>query len=385
MTEFDRHAILIISGENKMKAKVLFKKIIWILLLTGILYTINRASKDSSFIYSWYASGVYPGIKGLMSIIPSRVNFSFGEVLVGIAVILGILISMYRFKKFIATVRVESIGTVMALIVNDVLSLITGVLVLVVVFQGIWGLNYHRPPLLEQLGLERQEVSGQVLESLLMDLSVKMDETRSRLTVSEDNVVMSQLSEEELFQQSYKDYLLASKHYKFVEPPASQPKPIAASLFFSYSGISGIFNPFTGEANVNTLNSAYMLPVVALHELAHQQGIAREDEANFIAYLISQNSQEAFTQYSGELLVLIHGLNNLIEIDPQAYERVYLNLSEGIQNDLVAHRILWATYDGTMEELQHEMNDRYLKANGQLSGVESYSEMIELYVAWTTK
>jgi len=60
-------------------------------------------------------------------------------------------------------------------------------------------------------------------------------------------------------------------------------------------------------------------------------------------------------------------------------------LSEGVINDLKAHRELWARYEGPLEESHEKMNDAYLKANGQQSGTQSYSEMIELYVAWTLK
>ena len=53
----------------------------------------------------------------------------------------------------------------------------------------------------------------------------------------------------------------------------------------SYLGISGIFIPFTCEANVNATLPDWEIPFTACHELAHQRGFAREDEANYVGYL----------------------------------------------------------------------------------------------------
>jgi len=57
----------------------------------------------------------------------------------------------------------------------------------------------------------------------------------------------------------------------------------------SYLGIGGVYFPFTGEANVNISMPHTSIPFTACHEMAHQIGFAREDEANFIAYIACKN------------------------------------------------------------------------------------------------
>ncbi len=365
-----------------MVNKTIFKKGRILLLLSMLLMLLQWFSLDASRVFNSYTRGVYPTIKWLLGKIASITDIAYGEILVGLLLIVGIIVIVKRMRHFFRCLRMDGIQAIILFIVSDLLTVMIGLITTLIVFQGIWGLNYHQLSLQSQLSLERQVVQSDELASLLVDLSAALDIERQGLSKNRSDVVITSASHAQLFQQAYVDYTQASLIYEFVELPSSPPKEIASSVLFSYSGISGIYNPFTGEANVNVLNSAYMLPVVALHEMAHQQGIAREDEANFVAYLISQKSDAPLTRYSGKLLVLIHGLNNLRRIDPIRHRELYEILSEGILNDLRAHSELWATYDGPFEETHKKINDQYLKANGQESGVESYSQMIELYVAW---
>ena len=62
-----------------------------------------------------------------------------------------------------------------------------------------------------------------------------------------------------------------------------RPKAILASAPFSYTGILGIYIPFTGEANLNVAAPSFVVAVSAAHEQMHQKGYSREDEANFLS------------------------------------------------------------------------------------------------------
>ncbi len=65
----------------------------------------------------------------------------------------------------------------------------------------------------------------------------------------------------------------------------SKAKIILNSKLLSYTNITGIYSPFTGEANINTNQpSTLHIPFTILHEMAHQKGYANESEANFLAY-----------------------------------------------------------------------------------------------------
>src|SRR5207248_11260701 len=83
--------------------------------------------------------------------------------------------------------------------------------------------------------------------------------------------------------------------------PAVPPKPVYFSGLMSRLGISGVYSPFTGEPNYNALQPDFDLPFAVAHEMAHQRGFAREDEANFIAFLVCTKASNAYVRYSGYL------------------------------------------------------------------------------------
>lgn len=58
-----------------------------------------------------------------------------------------------------------------------------------------------------------------------------------------------------------------------------QPKPVMASRLMSYGNITGIYIPFTCEANVNIDVPDYSIPATMCHELTHLRGYMREEEA----------------------------------------------------------------------------------------------------------
>jgi hypothetical protein len=366
-----------------MKRKL--SKVMLILGLLLAIFGLNQMSKYPNLVMTYYTKGVYLKIKYILGIIADKMPFAYGEVLVGILLIWGIGLVAYRLGELVKGIRMSDFKNINHTLLKDGYLVIISLLSVLIIFQGVWGLNYHQPKLLKQLSLESQAVEAEELIFLLNAEIIEMTHLRKSLLITSENVVTTDKNVQDLMAQSLADYNRASDLYDFIDKPSSPPKPIASSLLFSYSGVSGIYNPFTGEANVNQLNSIYMLPAVALHELAHQQGIAREDEANFLAYLIAITSESEFSQYSGRFMILIHGLNNLKKIDPGSHRAIYENLPLGIKNDLRAHSQLWNGYDSPLDELQDTMNDEYLKANGMVNGIGSYSEVINLYVAWAIK
>ncbi|MBN2898037.1 MAG: DUF3810 domain-containing protein, partial [Clostridia bacterium] len=325
----------------------------------------------------------YPVIKSVLGRLSAFFSFSLGEVLVVLLLIVGMILLVTRIGGYRCIRKGMPEGEFSVFVLTDVWTMCNICLVVLVLFQTLWGLNYHQPSLYEQLGLEVQTIDVQTLSDLLEDMAGTMAFERKSLDKRPDGVVTTRASVDEILARSFEIYREASMKYDFIEAPICPPKTLLTASFFSYNGISGIYNPFTGEANINQINSLYMLPAVALHELSHQQGIAKEDEANFIAFFIAHQSDDIFTRYSGHLLLLIYGLNNLKGIDENAYLAVCDGLDEGIKKDMVAHNELWQRYDGPLESAQRFVNDTYLKANGQSSGVEAYNEMVGLYIAWT--
>jgi hypothetical protein len=163
-----------------------------------------------------------------------------------------------------------------------------------------------------------------------------------------------------------------------------QPKPIRFSRVLTRLGISGVFFPFTGEANFNVEQPDCHLPFAIAHEMAHQRGFAREDEANFIAFLVCANSADPYVRYSGYLNSL-YVTSALARIAPDRLQSVYRTLDAGPRADLFAQFIFWTKYQGKISATSHLINNSYLKINRIKSGTKNYNEAYALIVAYYLK
>ena len=140
--------------------------------------------------------------------------------------------------------------------------------------------------------------------------------------------------------------------------------------------------PFTAEANVNTHQPSLLLLSSAAHENAHSLGFAREDEANFIAYLACISSEDPSIRYSGAMLALINCGNALYKSAPDKAAALRETYSDAVLRDIAAYNQYWDRYEGQVEEAFDSINDSYLKFNLQKSGVKSYGMMVDLMLAY---
>ena len=160
-----------------------------------------------------------------------------------------------------------------------------------------------------------------------------------------------------------------------------RPKPVLLSEILSYQQLTGVYSPFTVEANYNADMTAYNIPFTMCHELSHLRGFMREDEANYIAYLACSRSDALEFQYSGALMAWIYSTNLLWEYAPDIYEELQESLRLEVRKDLKENTAFWDRYDGTVAKVADKVNDTYLKANKQTDGVESYDRMVDLLMA----
>ena len=161
-----------------------------------------------------------------------------------------------------------------------------------------------------------------------------------------------------------------------------QPKKLLLSEFLSYQGLTGIYSPFTVEANYNGDMTAYNIPFTTCHELSHLRGFMQEEEANFIAFLACIQSDRTDFRYSGYLSGWVYCMNALYRAGHESWQEVRLLLAEEAEADLEANSAFWDAYEGRISEAADKINDTYLKANGQADGVKSYSRMVDLIVAY---
>jgi hypothetical protein len=149
----------------------------------------------------------------------------------------------------------------------------------------------------------------------------------------------------------------------------------------SYLGIGGIFIPFTCEANVNATLPDWEILFTSAHELAHQRGFAREEEANYVGYLACRAHPDRDFQYSGTFRAALYSLSALAQVDRPSYGRLRGRVTAPLSRDLAALAAWHRRYESRLGEVQERVNDAYLKTQGQADGVRSYGRMVDLLLA----
>jgi len=333
------------------------------------LFVIRILTFKPEWIERYYSQSIYPIIAGILSKTSSIFPFSLGESVLFIVISLTIIKIITIFlKKMKMRSMIISRDLEQKLRIRHIPS---AVLLFVLLFQVVWGLNYSRLPLGVTLNLDvRPRESSELYNVLIWHIE---EANTIRLTLKEDD-----------FKRRYDiwtGYTELPEALQVVSKVKGRGKYLASSLFFSYAGIAGIYNPFFSEPNVNAMQVDFMLPVVEAHEIAHLQGVAREDEANYVAVRASLSHDQPFVNYSGNMLALIHLSNALYEVDSVLWEEAMLGISELVEGDLDRNREFWQMYDGWFEEASNDLNDTYLKMNGQEDGIQSYGRMVDLLLA----
>jgi hypothetical protein len=148
----------------------------------------------------------------------------------------------------------------------------------------------------------------------------------------------------------------------------------------NYVGIEGYYNPFTGEAQVNTTMPALLQPFVACHEISHQLGFAQEYAANFVGYFVAAHSGDQRFVYSASLEMFLYAMGKLRFMDSLAAKTIWHELDTGVKKDYEGLRRFYARFNSPVDPLMAGLYDRYLKANNQRKGIGSYNQVVALLI-----
>lgn len=158
-----------------------------------------------------------------------------------------------------------------------------------------------------------------------------------------------------------------------------RPKRLTVlSRLFSMMGVSGIYSPFTIEANVNGEMEGLEKPFTACHELSHLRGYMNEGEANYIGWLACIGSDDEAFNRSGWLIAWIYAGRTLRQVDPERYEAIRSTVPEAALLEIRANDEFWRMHENKASEVQDRINDAYLKSNGIEEGIASYDQLTTL-------
>ncbi len=158
-----------------------------------------------------------------------------------------------------------------------------------------------------------------------------------------------------------------------------RPKPIIGSEPFSYTGILGVYIPFTGEANINMAAPPFIVASTTAHEQSHQKGFSREDEANYLSVVICLLDDAPYMRYSGALYAFRHLSGALYRADRDLYNQLMTDTPETLKKELRWYDRWISAHENHVTETVTRVNDSYLKASGG-GGTISYSEVVKLLI-----
>lgn len=342
-------------------------------VLFAASFLLLYLAKETDRVAQWYAIHIYPIIVETVGRLFGLFPISVIEVLLYIAIFLVLACGL----RLCIRLAVKKGGKAEAAHYFSGIWLAASVLFLLYTLNC--GINYQRMSFSEAEGIVTEGYSVEELQKVCEILTQDVNTYAEQVERDEEGLMILDGSERRL---AVKAMHSLGESYEEMAGYYPRPKALAGSWLLSVQNLSGIYAPFTVEANYNNDMTDYNIPFTACHELSHLRGFMQEEEANFIAYLACMESDEAEFRYSGSLLGWIHCTNALRREDIDAWREVREQLSEKVVPDLQENNEFWSRYEGKAAEVSEQINDHYLKANGQSDGVKSYGRMVDLLAAY---
>ncbi len=353
------------------------------ILALGLGFAMPRlAGLSPSLVESFYAGKLFPNVMEILTVPARSVSWSIAQALLLLAAATIVIAFLHATRR---AIHKRSLGTFF----RGFTTWLATAAILVLVFHLVWGLNYARPPAAARYGLAPKPSAVSDLARVTRMLAKDTNDSyalalgRGEIAPGDTSALGSRLliTRETLAKSLSDAHGLHNARMARVDLPL--PKyPWLLGEILTRCGISGIYIPFTGEATVNALLPEIDLPFVMAHEMAHQRGIAREDEANFTSWLACRESGHAVARYSASLAAYNSFLNALAGVAPDSMRLLNRGLLDpGPTADRKIIFDFWRRYEGPGTAVAERVNDAYLKANAQREGTRSYGRMVDLILA----
>ena len=337
-----------------------------------LVYIISRFSQPFAEFCARY-----PGqaVRWLLAKITSVLPFSAAETL--IVAIPVIFAAVIYFSVRLSKTHKDWFARMMRAVVS-------AALVIVITFGVGFGPCYFRNPLARNIGLVDSPVSAQALYDTGAWLSAKIEELLPQIVFGEGGESHMTVSFYTLADQVNEAFGKYAKDKDFISHFYSKVKPVSLSRYMTYTHISGVYSFFTGEANVNFNYPDFVIPYTIAHEMAHQRGVAREDEANFTAFLVCTASDDPYIRYSGYVEVLREILSALYKADKEKYsDLIKTRYPSRVASEMSAYSRFFEPYrESTASKVVSATNDTYLRSQAVQAGERSYGLVTDLAVAY---
>ena len=311
-------------------------------------------------VEAFYGGSFYPQWSLLTRSLTGTLSISMGDVLY-IFVMIWLLYKMVKIRSTGISAFFKSLAVACCWVY--------------VYFQLSWGLNYSRHAVERRLQIQESPLDSSLLPGLTRSLLQRTNEyAPARIT----------------HKMQYPDHTVKSiiQGYARISDEAHSDQvaglSVKQSLFGvigNYLGYSGYFNPFTGEAQLNHRIPDVLHPFVMAHEMGHQLGYAREQEANLMGFLAARASNDSLLRYSAYFEMFLYANAGLFQTDSLSAAVFLSQLAPEAKSDLESLRRFRIQYRSPVEKAITILYDRYLKVNGQAAGTASYGRVVRNLLA----
>lgn len=187
---------------------------------------------------------------------------------------------------------------------------------------GLYGLNKFSGPIEDDLRLNMVDYTQTELENATIfyrdmanELAPKIRDENGEYAVSDFETLAG------LTGDGYRK-LTRERSFSIYGGDYTPVKRLGWAGIYSALGKTGVTVSLTGEAAVNPNIPGYALPFAMAHEMAHRLCIAREEDANFSAFLACAENDSTEYQYSGYFMAFQICRSALFSVDEAAVEAI---------------------------------------------------------------
>ena len=335
-----------------------------------IIYIIAIISEDFA---DFFNSNISSAFRFIFAKLTGILPFSLAEFFLIAIFPAAVIYIRYAIKKRSYTWKM----------VASVLSIpVSVVLLIFCLFVLNLGTGYRTPTLDTKLDFEHTEVTKENLQETAEYLVDNINKLSSEMNYGSDDFSNMPYNFAQMNNKLLDAYDKFCEDYDVLTTFDSKLKPVLLSKPMSYMHTLGIYTFFTGEANININFPDYTIPYTSAHELAHQRGIAREDEANMIAFLVCMESDDPYIRYSAYLNMYEYVANALYRTSPEHYRKVNAKLNAKTKAEQIAYSNFFNQYRySSAGKVSSAVNDTFLKVQGT-EGEISYNLVVELTIAY---
>lgn len=341
-------------------------------IVSGLVIVLHLLTRPFRALNVWLSEHMVRPAHLWLSTQTGRVPFSVAELLLAL---LALFLVYYLLSQL---VRLFTRPKFFLRLYRTLATLLTLGLTIYAGFCLLWGVYYYGDDFIAQSGLKNDPISVEQLERVTTYFADLANLSGTAVKRNKDGVYSGDQSI--ILDRSPSLYRAVEREYPCLAGPELRAKGVMCSRVMSYLDFTGFFFPFTAEANVNLDFPPALFASTVAHELAHQRGVAKEQEANFVAVLACMENGDPDYVYSAALLAYTHLSNALYKADPEAWTRVSSVLSEAVQADLAANRAYWKQFETPVQSVSNTVYEGFLQSYNQSLGLKSYGACVDLLV-----